>query len=212
MIIKAKVFGVGGKFDLDNKWDNGQFVGPATELKGGFVVRDCNGRYLTTMHMKTNVVDVDKFIKPDMVEAILPAPITRVKRKSTVAKGYDGDTPLPTRDSERGSPLLGPTGEFVVPVEGDTPLPTRDSELGSPLLGPSGEVVVPEPFSTAGAGPTGEVVVPDAEGPDEAGGLEDAEDSRVPGHRLRDKTRLMAVGDMSNGSVQPPFYSFGTRD
>ncbi|CAE7198854.1 RE1 [Symbiodinium sp. CCMP2592] len=32
--IKAKVFGVGGKFGLNSKWDNGQFVGPETELKG----------------------------------------------------------------------------------------------------------------------------------------------------------------------------------
>ena len=86
VIIRAKVFGVGGKFDLNNKWDNGQFVGPATELKGGFVVRDVNGRYLTTMHMKTKVVDVDKEFQPDAVDAILPAPETRVRRKATVAR------------------------------------------------------------------------------------------------------------------------------
>ncbi|CAE7497148.1 RE1 [Symbiodinium sp. CCMP2592] len=171
--IKAKVFGVGGKFDLNSKWDNGQFVGPATELKGGFVVRDCNGRYLTTMHMKTNLVDVDKYIKPEGAEAILPAPLSRVKTKSTIAQGDDGDMPLPTRDSESGGPPLGPEGEVVVPKVGDMPLPTRDSKSGGPPLGPEGEVVAPEPLEREGSG---------------------AYDvSRVPGRRIREKSRLMAM-------------------
>ena len=179
VIIRAKVFGVGGKFDLNNKWDNGQFVGPATELKGGFVVRDVNGRYLTTMHMKTKVVDVDKEFQPDAVDAILPAPETRVRRKATVARGYDGDThPLPTRDFESGGPSLGHSGEVVVPNEGDTPLPTRDSKSGGPSLGPTGEVVVPEPVEHAESG---------------------VDDLRlVPGRRLRKKAKLMAMRPLTS--------------
>ena len=70
MTIKAKVFRQGGKFNLNNKWDNGFFVGPSTQLRTGFVVRDTNGRYLTTLHMKANVVDVDVMVSPDLVEAI----------------------------------------------------------------------------------------------------------------------------------------------
>ncbi|CAE6911165.1 GIP [Symbiodinium sp. CCMP2592] len=80
--IKARVFGQGGKFDLDNKWDSGQFVGPATELRGGYVVRDKNGRYLTTMHMKTNVVDVDELVGPVTAEAVLPMPVKRMRTKA----------------------------------------------------------------------------------------------------------------------------------
>ncbi|CAE7295400.1 TY5A, partial [Symbiodinium sp. CCMP2592] len=82
--IKAKVFGQGGKFDLNNKWDSGVFVGPATELRGGYVVRDVNGRYLTTMHMKTNVVDVDELVGPATAEAVLPVPVKRVMKPLTV--------------------------------------------------------------------------------------------------------------------------------
>ena len=171
--IKAKVFGQGGKFDLDNKWDNGVFVGPSTELRGGFVVRDPNGRYLTTMHMKANLVDVDEFIKPDLVEAILPVPTKRLRRKEAVVEGDDGDVPLPTRDSERGSSSSGPPGEVVVPMEGDVPLPTRDSELGSSSSDPYGEVVVPkDSVSHPGGGLT---------------------EDREPSRRLTEKTRLMAI-------------------
>ena len=161
-------------FDLNNKWDNGKFVGPATELKGGFVVRDANGRYLTTMHMKTNLVDVDRDFEPGQVEAILRAPEARVRGKSTVVKGYDDDThPPPTRDSESGGSSLGPQGEVEVPKEDDTPPPTRDSKSGGSLLGPHGEVVVPEPFEHAESG---------------------AHDlSSVPGRRLKEKTKLMAM-------------------
>ena len=113
--IKARVFGQGGKFDLNNRWDNGVFVGPATELKGGYVVRDTNGRYLTTMHMKTNVVDVDELISPEPAEAELPMPMRRVKGKVKLATVEEGEVHPPTRDSEPGSPSLGPSGAVVVP-------------------------------------------------------------------------------------------------
>ena len=97
-----------------------------------------------------------------------------MRRKATVARGYDGDThPLPTRDFESGGPSLGHSGEVVVPNEGDTPLPTRDSKSGGPSLGPTGEVVVPEPVEHAESG---------------------VDDLRlVPGRRLRKKAKLMAI-------------------
>ncbi|CAE7938539.1 TY1B-JR1 [Symbiodinium necroappetens] len=133
--IKAKVFGQGGKFDLNNKWDTGCFVGPSTEVRGGYVVRDVNGRYLTTMHMKKDVVNVEEIVGPIEAEAVLPLPSTRLRRKITVVEDGDG-VPPPTRDSERGSTSLGPNdrGEVVVPEEDIVPPPTRDSELGSTSL------------------------------------------------------------------------------
>ncbi|CAE7481190.1 RE1 [Symbiodinium sp. CCMP2592] len=178
--IRAKVFGVGGKFDLNNKWDDGQFVGPSTELKGGFVVRDVNGRYLTTMHMKRDVVDVDLEVKPTPAEATLPAPMTRVKKKRAVVEGYDDYAPPPTRDSDPRSSALGPQGEAEVPNDDDAPPPTRDSDPRSSALGPLGEVVVPEMVAASGSG-----------------SHEEESSSRSPVHRLREKTRLMAMKPLS---------------
>ncbi|OLQ12084.1 Copia protein [Symbiodinium microadriaticum] len=98
VVIKAKVFGQGGKFDLNNKWDNGYFVGPSTEVRGGYVVRDEHGRYLTTMHMKTDVLQVEEITGPVEAEACLPMPSTRLRRKVKVVQ-EEGDVPLPARDS-----------------------------------------------------------------------------------------------------------------
>ncbi|CAE7684535.1 TY5A, partial [Symbiodinium sp. KB8] len=180
--IKAKVFGQGGKFDLNNKWDTGCFVGPSTEVRGGYVVRDVNGRYLTTMHMKKDVVNVEEIVGPIEVEAVLPLPSTRLRRKVTVIDDGDG-VPPPTRDSEQGSTSLGPTahGEVVVPEEDIVPPPTRDSELGSTSLGPLGEVVVPDMSASSGSGSQ------------EHEGV-----SKVPGRRLREKSRLMAMRSLTD--------------
>ena len=180
--IKAKIFGQGGKFDLNNKWDNGVFVGPSTELRGGYVVRDVHGRYLTTMHMKKDVVDVEGIIGPTEAEAILPLPSTRLRRKVTVMGDGDG-VPPPTRDSKQGSTSLGPNvhGEVVVPEEDIVPPPTRDSELGSTSLGPSGEVVVPNLSASSGSG-----------------SREHGDASKVPGRRLREKSRLMAMRSLTD--------------
>ncbi|CAE7216076.1 Cfap91 [Symbiodinium sp. CCMP2592] len=174
--IKAKVFGQGGKFDLNNKWDSGCFVGPSTELRGGFVVRDKNGRYLTTMHMKTNVVDVDEVVKPDEAEAVLPMPSRRVRKKTVLYEVPEDEVHPPTRDSAPEGSMLGPTGKFEVPV-GEVHPPTRDSPEGT-MLGPLGEAVVPEPLDASGLGVR--------------------EDLEPPHRRVTGKTRLAAMLPLSD--------------
>ena len=188
VVIKAKVFGQGGKFDLNNKWDNGYFVGPSTEVRGGYVVRDEHGRYLTTMHMKTDVLQVEEITGPVEAEACLPMPSTRLRRKVKVVQ-EEGDVPLPARDSGQRSSSSGPFGEVVVPTEGGVPLPARDSEQRSSSSGPSGEVVVPNMSEPSGSGPTG-----------------DDDSPPTPRRRLRGKGALMGM------SASSPVQSDGNRD
>ncbi|CAE7565425.1 GIP [Symbiodinium sp. CCMP2592] len=46
--VKNKVFGTGHKFDLDNMWKEGVYVGPAPDIKGGHTVRFPEGRYVSS--------------------------------------------------------------------------------------------------------------------------------------------------------------------
>ena len=44
--VRSKVFGTGGKYDLETRWSAGYFVGPSSDVKDGLVVRMNDGKYL----------------------------------------------------------------------------------------------------------------------------------------------------------------------
>ncbi|CAE7897047.1 GIP [Symbiodinium microadriaticum] len=55
-----------GKFDLNNKWDNGYFVGPSTEVRGGYVVRDEHGGSMSTNALNETAKKGEDFVERDM--------------------------------------------------------------------------------------------------------------------------------------------------
>ena len=88
--VKNKVFGTGHKYDLDNRWKEGIYVGPAPDIRHGHTVRFPEGRYVSSMHLKTRVVDMDKEIKLDEVDMDLPSPSGRLRRKTASTRTTTG--------------------------------------------------------------------------------------------------------------------------
>ena len=79
--VRAKVYGTGGKFDLDDRWRNGVYVGPSSDMKDGYVVRFPDGSYVTSAHLRPYLVDPDQEVELDPVEMDLPVPRRRVREK-----------------------------------------------------------------------------------------------------------------------------------
>ncbi|CAE7207099.1 RE1 [Symbiodinium natans] len=81
--LRSKVYGTGGKYDLNSRWKPGYYVGPSVDVRGGHVVRCDDGTYLTSQHLRPNLVDSDKLGGKPEFEAIVTEPVRRVvgKRK-----------------------------------------------------------------------------------------------------------------------------------
>ena len=85
VLVKKKVFGVGGKYDLDDRWEGGVYVGPSSELRQGHVVRFPSGRIVTSLHFRTGVVDSDGLAPLDPLEASFLNPSRRITGKRPLA-------------------------------------------------------------------------------------------------------------------------------
>ena len=81
---RAKVFGVGGHHDLDEKWLEGRFVGWSEDVVNGHVVRLDSGGYITTAHVRPFLVDSDQLVAMEPYEAHVPVPERRVRGKTTL--------------------------------------------------------------------------------------------------------------------------------
>ena len=81
VLVKSKVYGTGGKFDLDERWQGGVYVGPSHEVRQGHVVRFPSGKIVTSMRVRPNAEDPDAFVPLAPVEATFPAPSRRVDGK-----------------------------------------------------------------------------------------------------------------------------------
>ena len=81
VLVKNKVYGTGGRFDLDERWQGGVYVGPSSELRNGHVVRFPSGRIVTSLHLRADVEDPDRVVPLPPVEASFPEPARRVTGK-----------------------------------------------------------------------------------------------------------------------------------
>ncbi|CAE7488319.1 RE1, partial [Symbiodinium necroappetens] len=89
--VKKKVYGVGGKFDLQSKWGQGFYMGPSADVNDGSVVMMDKGTFITTCHMRPGLVDADKEVELEDYHAIVPLPHKRLRRKSTLNPAdYEG--------------------------------------------------------------------------------------------------------------------------
>ena len=93
--VRGKVYGTGGKNDLDNRWQEGVYVGPSSDLREGHVVRYSNGHYVTSAHLRPYLVDADEGIHLDPVEMDLAVPKRTVRTKAKLSALVKG----------RGKPL-----------------------------------------------------------------------------------------------------------
>ena len=89
--VRSKVYGVGGRHDLNLRWRSGHYVGPSLDVRGGHVVRFEDGTYLTTAHLRPHLVDSDKLVNLGKYEAMLLTPARRMKGKSSLKEPVDID-------------------------------------------------------------------------------------------------------------------------
>ena len=100
VLVKNKAFGVGNKFDLDDRWQGGIYVGPSPELRQGHMVRFPSGRVVTSLHIRSHAVDADGLVPLGPVEASFPIPSRRITGKRPLA-AHEGRVPAdPPESSE----------------------------------------------------------------------------------------------------------------
>eukprot|EP00439_Symbiodinium_sp_Y106_P050041 s545_g6.t1 len=80
--VRSKVYGTGGKYDLDSRWKAGKYVGPSLDVRGGHLVRFEDGAYMTSTHLRPHLVEPDKVVDLEEYEVLLPTPAQRLKGKT----------------------------------------------------------------------------------------------------------------------------------
>ena len=88
---RSKVYGAGGRYDLNLRWRAGKYVGPSLDVRGGHVVRFEDGSFLMTAHLTPHLVDSDKLVDLGKYEAMVLTPSKRVKGKTSLEEAADVD-------------------------------------------------------------------------------------------------------------------------
>ena len=105
--VRSKVYGTGGRYDLDSRWKAGQYVGPSLEVRGGHVIRFDNGAFMTSTHLRPYLVDSDQIVDLEEYEVRLPNPERRLraKTKAEAATEHDGQEVNTTIDPDHPAEL-----------------------------------------------------------------------------------------------------------
>ncbi|CAE7401027.1 GIP, partial [Symbiodinium sp. CCMP2456] len=91
--VRTKIYGKAGKYDVDNKWAQGVYVGPSEDVQHGHVVRFPDGTFVTSLHLKQKLINADELVDLEPREVELPLPERRVRRKTRLAR-IQGEHPL----------------------------------------------------------------------------------------------------------------------
>ena len=93
VFVRTKIYGRAERYDMENKWRQGRYVGPSDDVAHGHVVKFEDNTFVTSQQMKAHLVDADALV--DMVprEVELPLPVRRMRRKARLAS-VAADHPL----------------------------------------------------------------------------------------------------------------------
>ena len=83
--VRTKVYGRAGRYDVENKWRQGVYVGPSSDVQHGHCVRFPDGTFVTSLHLKDHLVDADALVDLVPREVELPVSERRVRGKSRLA-------------------------------------------------------------------------------------------------------------------------------
>eukprot|EP00439_Symbiodinium_sp_Y106_P056472 s367_g7.t3 len=107
--VKKKVYGTGGKYDLESRWDVGQYLGPSRDVNEGSVIMMGKGNFITATHLRPGLIDMDKEVELEDYHALIANPSRRLRRKSTLnPEDYEGlpALPQPEVEGEEGSQVV----------------------------------------------------------------------------------------------------------
>ncbi|CAE7030894.1 GIP [Symbiodinium sp. CCMP2456] len=79
--VKSEIYGQSGKYDVENKWAQGVYVGPSEDVQHGHVVRFPGATFVTSLHLKHNLVDADELVDLVPREIEIPLPERRIRGK-----------------------------------------------------------------------------------------------------------------------------------
>ena len=86
--VRTKVYGRAGRYDVENKWRQGVYVGPSSDVQHGHCVRFPDGSFVTSLHLKDQLVDADGLVDLVPREIELPVPDRRVREKRRLAMSH----------------------------------------------------------------------------------------------------------------------------
>ncbi|CAE7633900.1 GIP [Symbiodinium sp. CCMP2456] len=79
--VRTKVYGQAGRYDVENKWAQGVYVGPSEDVQHGHVARFPDATFVTSLHLKHNLVDADELVDLVPREIEIPLPERRIRGK-----------------------------------------------------------------------------------------------------------------------------------
>ncbi|CAE7439048.1 RE1 [Symbiodinium microadriaticum] len=106
--VKRKVYGVGNRYDLESRWAMGYYLGPSADVNEGSVIMMDKGNFITTVHMRPNLVDASREVELEEYQAVVSIPSRRLRRKATLNPGdHEGlrSLPLPQAEEEETQPV-----------------------------------------------------------------------------------------------------------
>ena len=89
--VRSKVYGAGGRYDLNLRWRYGRYVGPSLDVRGGHVVLFEDGSFLTSAHLRPHLVDSDKIVDLGKYEALVMTPARRLRSKMSLEERVEFD-------------------------------------------------------------------------------------------------------------------------
>ena len=89
--VRSKVYGTGGRYDLNLRWRSGCYVGPSLDVRGGHVVMFEDGSFLTSAHLRPHLIDSDKLVDLGKYEALVMTPARRLRSKASLEERIDLD-------------------------------------------------------------------------------------------------------------------------
>ena len=85
VFVRTKIYGRAERYDMENKWKQGVYVGPSDDVAHGHVVKFEDNTFVTTQHMRTDLVDTDALVELEPREIELPLPERRMREKTRLA-------------------------------------------------------------------------------------------------------------------------------
>ncbi|OLP84473.1 Transposon Ty1-NL2 Gag-Pol polyprotein [Symbiodinium microadriaticum] len=83
--VRTKIYGRAERYDMENKWQQGIYVGPSEDVAHGHVVKFPDNTFVTSQHMKASLIDTDAMVDLEPREIEIPLPERRIRGKARLA-------------------------------------------------------------------------------------------------------------------------------